>query len=221
MTSSAPDGAQGVDAGPLRYGVFLRPSPELIEESLRAYRIVVDQFGFTAANAYPPHVTIVGSIALAPGVAEDDLVDAVSGAIAGRCALPLVNHGMRGWNDSIGYRIDDDPGASTPGLRDLMGSVLEALKPLRVFPPSDRTTAARLLDSPQTFDPHLSLLGHDGKDNPAASAECLEVLEALGIGAPSTWSGEWVTLYRLHAQDWTDRYWDTMTWQILRSWRLA
>ncbi len=76
----------GTDSGPHRYGVFLRPSPALIEESLRAYSIVSDQYGFTAAKAYPPHVTLVGSIALS--VPEPVFVDVLEAVIADYSPFP-------------------------------------------------------------------------------------------------------------------------------------
>ncbi len=101
-----------------------------------------------------------------------------------------------------------------------MGSVLRAVRPIRVFPPTDRTTAQRLRDAPETFDAHLSLIGHDGIDNPDAADECFDVLAELGIGRPSIWTGDVVTAFRFTSEDWTDRYWDTMTWSILKTWKL-
>lgn len=218
---TAPAASPEREVGPYRYGVFLRPSPELIEEALRGYAIVTDQYGFTAARAYPPHVTLVGSIALDPARSEADFLDAIDAVASGRRPFPLVNHGIEIVRDAIGYQVADPDDRVVPGIVDLMGAVLEAIRPLRVFPPTDRTTSERLTDSTATFAPHLSLLGHDGAERPELVRECFEVLRATGIGGPSLWTGEWVTVYRFRSDDWTDRYWETMSWEVARSWRLS
>lgn len=210
-----------VDVGRIRYGVFLRPSAALIQESLRAYRITAEQFGFRAANAYPPHITLVGSIALDPERSESDLVSAVDGAISGVAPIPIKNLGMALMEDRsiLCQMIDHDAGALR--LPDLMGALLDAVRPIRVFPSTDETAAQRQNDAPENFRAHLSLISHDGKHFPELSEECFSVLEEIGIGAPSEWIGEWVTLYRLESDDWTDRYWRTMTWEIVKSWKLT
>lgn len=207
----------------VRYGVFLRPSPELIEEVLRGYQVVVHQCGFTAAKVYPPHLTLVGSIALAPGVEEEDLTHAVETVLAGFDPLALVNTGLeQADNGSIGYQIEDAEGVdSDQGVRSLMGSIVEAVTPLRIFPPTDLTVQRLMELNADTFHPHISLLSHDGRDNVPLAQECFEVLRALGIGEYREWTGTVVTLYRFHSDEWSGRYWESMTWKALHTWNLT
>jgi hypothetical protein len=46
------------------------------------------------------------------------------------------------------------------------------------------------------------------------------VREAEPIGPPQ-FLAEVVHLYAFQSADWTGRYWETLTWELLHSWRLA
>lgn len=201
-----------------RYGVFLRPSPAWSQDALRAYDIVVNQFGLHAAAAYPPHVTLVGSIAI--DGRERDLVAAVATAVDGRAPVRLHSDGIALINNYIGYRLSDlDQGPARSS--ELMGAILEAVRPVRVYPPLDRTNAERKADSPANFRPHLTVVGHDGAYREWLLPEILEHLLAVGIGAPCDYECDRVELLRLRSENWSGRYWETMSWTIIGSWQLG
>lgn len=211
--------SQSSDTSSVRYGVFLRPSPELIDASLRAFAIGEHQFGLTAASAYPPHITLVGSIALT--VPEENFIESLDAVLENQPARRIVTTGMTLSDDGfVGLRFRDHESSPAP-LAGLMGEVLEAARPLRHFPLGDRTREHRMKDSPETFAPHLTLVGHDGRDSLDLTEECFEVLTALGIGDQPEWVGDVVTLYRFTSDDWSGRYWETLAWRPLKSWRLA
>lgn len=202
--------------GQYRYGVFLRPSPGLGAEALRAYDIVQRQFGFTAACAYPPHTTVVGSIAWTAD--EGDLRSAVDGALAAATAMPLLNRGLEIIGTAIGYQMEDaDP--ERPLLADLMTNVTDLVAAHRVFPARDFATLHPV--PKEAFRPHLTVLGHDGADHPDVVPECFRFLREAGIGAPSEWVGDTIWLMRMHSADWTGRYWETQSWELVESWTLG
>lgn len=229
MTIPQSCGCEAPEGGQVRYGVFLRPSAALIAETLRSFAVTHEVYGFRAANAYPPHITLVGSIA--SSVSQDVLIDAVSEALRGHTSVRLFSEGMSLVQGSVMYRFSDaepvaprqkDSGVPVPGsgVRELMGSILEAVSGLRHFHDEDFTAARRRLDSPERFSPHLSIISFDGVDSPELSAEALELLQQLGLGHSIVDTFEWVHLLRLHAQDWSASYWDSLSWSVVKTWRL-
>lgn len=210
-------------ASPHRYGVFLRPSPELIRDCITAFGIASGQFGFTAAAAYPPHATLVGSIALAPNATETDLRAAVTDALAEVVPFTVHNAGLdRQFVDSIGYDIDGDgTGSVNRDLRAVMERLFHALSSLTVFPSSDRFIESRKVASSETTRGHVTVVGHDGAGHPELLNELLEVLEELDLDHPSTFLADTITLYRFTSDDWTGKYWQSMSWEVLESVRLS
>ncbi|WP_130176538.1 hypothetical protein [Cryobacterium sp. SO1] len=214
-------------ASPHRYGVFLRPSPELIRDCITAFGIASGQFGFTAAAAFPPHATLVGSIALAPNATETDLRAAIKDALAEVAPFTVHNAGLgRQFVDSIGYDIDGDGTGTGTGtvnrdLRAVMEKLFHALSSLTVFPSSDRFIESRKAASSETTRGHVTVVGHDGAGHPELLDELLEVLEELDLDHPSTFLADTITLYRLTSEDWTGKYWQSMRWEVLESVRLS
>lgn len=202
----------------LRHGVFLRPGPSVAARTLEAFAVCERQFGFTAAGAYPPHVTILGSIDLV--VEEGELVSAVESALAGARPmsvrvgpLQLDAHGTY-----LGHPLGQADGAP---LTALMGRVLERVDPLRTIRDGDFSAEARRADSPETYTPHLTVLGHDGAERPDELPDVLAFLGALGLDEPVEEVWDAVSLYRFASDDWQGRYWQTMTWEIVRTWHLS
>lgn len=204
--------------GETRHGIFLRPSARIAARTLEAFTMCERLLGLRAAGAYPPHVTILGSIDLV--VPEQELTAALERALAGAAALPvrveplaLDAHGTY-----LSHPISQGPGAP---LTALMGRVLAEADPLRTIRDGDFAAAERRTDSPETFRPHLTVVGHDGADRPGDLPDALAVLGELGLGAAVEEVWDTVSLYRLTAEDWQGRYWETMTWEVARSWRLG
>lgn len=220
MSADATCGCLAPDGGQIRYGVFLRPPARLVADALRGYAVTGGLFGYRSANAYPPHVTLVGSIA--PSVPEGVLVDAVDAALARRAAVRLATEGLTLSGGTVYYQFADAPGAAASGgVADLMGALLAAVAGLRHYHDDDFTAARRRRDSPERFKPHLSLISFDGAGSPELSAEALELLGELGLAGPAEELFEWVHLVRLHARDWSGPYWETLTWSVVRAWRLG
>lgn len=64
----------------------------------------------------------------------------------------------------------------------------------------------------------------DGLDRWAPLAplrdEVIEYVRALPVSCPEEFPGDTVTLYRTRSDDWTGRWWRTLTWEHVHTWRL-
>lgn len=205
-------------AGPYRYGVFLRPAPQLGLEALKAMKVAYEQFGFTAAMAYPPHTTIMGSLSLKDHN-EEALTEAVDKALEGQKPIAVSTPGIVRTPWGIAYELRDDTEDNSK-LKELMGSIQKQIDPLLSYPPLDRSVASRRKASPDTYVPHLSIVSHDGLWFPDLADEAFEYLSEAQIGKGGNYLANYVTLYRFRSEDWTGRYWETMQWMIVKSWKL-
>ncbi|GAB2958716.1 hypothetical protein GCM10023080_018210 [Streptomyces pseudoechinosporeus] len=66
---------------------------------------------------------------------------------------------------------------------------------------------------PRTFRAHLSLVSHDMYVRPDLSEEAEEYVRGLPVPFPESFPGDAVTLYRTRSDDWTGRWWQTLTWE--------
>lgn len=202
-----------------RYGVYLRPSPEFGRLVAEAFDVLKRQFGLREAGSYPPHVTLVGSIALDPSVSEEGFLDELDAALAGAPAITVVNGGIvERPGDGIGYELGSGESSS---FTDLAGTLMNAVAPLRVYPDGDWDAPLRRRDSPERYRPHLTLAGRELEGEDDLREEVHDFLVGAGFCGPSTFRGDTVTAYRLHAPAWTCDYWKSMSWEIMRSWRLS
>lgn len=215
-----------------RYGVFLQPDPAFASECIKAMLLARYQYGLPAAIGYPAHITVVGSIALdpdrydpdqplastTPSPREQELIDAVSTALADQEAFTISTAGItHSDNHYLQYRFRD---GETGKLAQLMGKVLEAARPLRVFHDGDWSVEQRRRDAPENFRAHLTLVGHDGQFAPNAVAEALRAFRALGLDAPREMRADTLTLYRISSMNWQGEYWHDMEWSLVKGWHL-
>jgi hypothetical protein len=202
---------------PYRYGVYLRPDPHTCSLVTRLTDQVRAQYGLVSAGAFPPHATLVGSQHVQATAA--DLVAAVGAGLRGRSTFPVYNAGVvrmgRGWVYDV-HRLAD---GRTPNSAfvDLAAAVDAATSPL--------VTAAPNPD-PHVFDParfqaHLGLASHDLYERPDLTDEVGEYLLGLPADPPAGFAGDVVTLYRTRSDDWTGRWWQTLVWEHVHTWRLG
>ncbi|HSP01722.1 MAG TPA: hypothetical protein VLN90_09725, partial [Thioalkalivibrio sp.] len=67
----------------------------------------------------------------------------------------------------------------------------------------------------------LSLASHDLSDRHDLRDEVEEYLRAIPMEVPATFMAEWITLFRFHSGNWNGDWWHDLTWQHVRSWKLA
>jgi hypothetical protein len=202
---------------PYRYGIYLRPDPRTCAAVTTITTQLRAQYGLVSAGAFPPHATLAGSEHL--GRDEDAIVSAVTKALDGIEPFPVVNSGLRrdpgaGPYLDINQLTDGTPNAA---LHELAAAVAEAVAPLRL-PAED--PEPNFFD-PGTFHAHLSLASHDLYERPDLADEVDEFVRGLAVDHPPGFTGEIVTLYRTCSDDWTGRWWHTLTWEHLCTWRLG
>jgi 2'-5' RNA ligase len=202
-------------ADPYRYGVYLRPDPQTcmavtqLTDQLRA------QYGLVSAGAFPPHATLVGSQHVDAPAA--DIVKAVSAGLAGRSAFPVHNAGIVSMGHGYVYDVHHLPnGSPNSAFVELAAAVDAAVAPL-VTPAPD--PEPHLFDR-ERFRAHLSLASHDLMVRPDLAEEVGEFLRGLPIEPSAGFAGDTVALYRTRSDDWTGRWWSTLTWEHVHTWRL-
>lgn len=75
-------------------------------------------------------------------------------------------------------------------------------------------------DAPR-FSAHISLASHDLQERPELCDEVEAFIRDLTDVVPSGFTGEVVSLYRLHSADWEGPWWEDLSWRLLQSWTLG
>jgi hypothetical protein len=203
-------------ADPYRYGVYLRPDPQTCMLVTQLTGQLRAQYGFVSAGAFPPHATLVGSQHL--DATTSDIVKAVTKGLADQRAFTVHNSGIAKLGFGFVYDVHHLADASTPNAAfvELAAAVDAAVAPL-VTPAPD--------PEPHRFDrdrfrAHLSLASHDLLVRPDLAEEVGEYLRALPATPPAQFLGDTVALYRTRSDDWTGRWWTTLTWEHVHTWKL-
>lgn len=210
------------EPGSCRYGIFIRPPAEVAAPVLEMLHIARDLFGFHAACAYPPHITLIGSIVLTG--TEDELIEAIGTVVQHRPPISMFGTGLDApIAAAVGFdytRLVD--GSVNTALPDLYEQLRVSISQLRGFEESDwKAAERRAKEAPELFTAHMTVIGHDGIDNAILREEAKQVLDVSAASVPAHWDATTVTVYRLWSADWSGKYWLTQEWVPLYSWTLA
>jgi hypothetical protein len=199
----------------VRHGVFLRPDPLTCAAVTRITTQLRAQYGLVSAGAFPPHVTLAGSLPVAAG--EPALVRALDDALAPVTRFPVHNRGIgRLGPPSVVYDVHELDGGSNPALVALAGTVDAAVRPLL----GDAPGLPADLYAPGRWRAHLSLASHDLFDRADLRDEVEEYVRGLGVDVPASFTADTVALYSFEHPTWTGTWWGDMRWEYRRSWRL-
>ena len=197
----------------VRFGLYLRPSYEMSRAVAAMHELMRRQFGQTRAGKYMPHATIGFFQSDAPW---QELAAAVTPVLAGRGPFVVQNHGPIPLGRSVVLDIHhDDAGEVNAALQALHDDAHAALSPLIADDLQDRFRWPA-----ETFQGHITLAQ---TIRPAWLHD--EILafarEAEPIG-PRRFLAEYIHLYAVMSDDWDADDWsDTLTWNLLASWRLG
>ena len=191
----------------VRYGVFLTPDARTSAAVTTITGLVRAQFGLVSAGAFPPHVTLAGSLALEVG--EDELLAAVAGVVRRRGPFPVQNNGIALLGDSVVYDVHDLDGAPNTHLTGLVEDLEPVLRPLlrasTDLPPD--------LRGPGDWRGHLSLASHELVGQPDLRAEVEAFVRDLDVPCPNRFGATTVTVYRFASRAWTGPWWTTLRWE--------
>lgn len=203
-------------SGPERFGVFLRPDPLTCAAVTRVTDQLRAQYGLTSAAAFPPHVTLAGSLLLAEP--EADLIAALTGIFSGRAGFVVANAGARRlFGSTLAYDVHEWQGRPNAPLVALTVAVDEVVRALTQEPASGQRLD---LYHPEQWRAHLSLASHDLGERPDLVAEVEDYVHGMAVEVPATFRAEVVTLYALQHPTWTGPWWRDLRWSHRRSWML-
>lgn len=199
--------------GEKRYGVFLRPDPATCWVVTQITSALRQQFGLRSAGAFPPHVTLVGNLAVEAPV--DELLSVLDPVFEAVTVFEVLNGGVARTGDRFGYDVDRDAGgAINAPLAEVASAVQRAVLPLSL--PIDDFLVTPVEE--YRFAAHLSLAGHELAVDGTLADEVGEFIAGLPLVPPASFSARWYSLFEFHA-DWRSHWWRAMTWRHVRSWR--
>jgi len=138
-----------------RFGVFLRPDPRTCGAVTQITSQLRAQYGLISAGAFPPHVTLAGSLPVVVPLAE--LIQLIGFVLRRTRTFPVQNLGIRRLSDSaVAYDVSALDGAPNRRLNDLAGAVDSVVRPL--LGPSGGLPPE--LYEPDRWLPHISLVSH-------------------------------------------------------------
>ncbi|HWV22664.1 MAG TPA: 2'-5' RNA ligase family protein [Thermomicrobiales bacterium] len=199
----------------IRYGWYLRPSYEMSRAQAEMHDLLRRQFGLVCGGVFMPHATIKGFYRSDAPVAE--MIAVYDRAVAGHHPFPIYNAGpVRFSPRSIVLDVNALPdGSPNEPLQSIHRDIWHAITPL-VHPECDFTWTDSVLDR---FHAHLTLVMADL--DPRFQDEVFEFVEAAMPIGPSSFMAEYFHFFAFHSEDWSGKWWLTLEWQLLQSWKLA
>jgi hypothetical protein len=198
-----------------RFGVFLRPDPKTCAAVTQITSQLRAQYGLVSANAFPPHITLAGSLPVVVPLAE--LIQLIGFVLRRVRAFPVHNAGVRRLADSaIAYDVSTLDGSPNKQLVALAGAVDSVVRPL--LGPSS-TLPPSLYEQDQWIA-HISLVSHEFRVRADLREEVEDYVNGLGVTPPSSFTADTVMLYRFAHNTWAGSWWRDMRWDHVRSWRL-
>jgi 2'-5' RNA ligase superfamily len=203
----------------LRYAVYLRPSYEMSRAQAEVHDVLARQYGLRAAGNFMPHATIKGFFR--SEASEGSIAACVDAVLDNREAFDVFNGGIVAFGRyGIAIDVNGTPERRTPNvpLQDLHRTVMDAVMPL-VDPACEFTREETELAAYERFRAHLTLAMADVPEHLFDEVLAF-VREADPIGPPS-FLADTVQFLAFRSDDWGGRWWETLRWQLLRSWTLA
>ena len=131
-----------------------------------------------SAGAFPPHVTLAGSLPVVVPLAE--LIQLIGFVLRRRRTFAVQNLGIRRLADfAIAYDVSALDGAPNRPLNDLAGAVDSVVRPL--LGPSG--TLPPDLYEPDRWLPHISLVSHDLRVRADLREEIEDYVNGLALSA--------------------------------------
>jgi hypothetical protein len=205
-----------IDGNPeIRYGWYLRPSYAMSRDQAAIHALLERQFGLVGGGVFMPHATLKGFFRSDAPRAEIEA--AFDRAVAGHEPFPVYNHGPVGWGrTSIVIDIHTMPeGQVNAPLQALHESGWDAIGPL-VHPDCEFTP---IEGAKANFRAHLTLTMADQREE--LFEEIMAFIQAAMPIGPEVFTAEYVHLYAFRSESWKGRWWETLQWSLLKSWRLG
>lgn len=214
-TDRSSDPHAGASKSDRRYGFYLRPSFAMCLAQAQVHELLCRQYHLDVAGRFMPHATIKGFFRSEAPAAE--MVQRLDDVLGSHRAVAVHNGGVVPLGPvGIGLAIQRlADGSRNEPLQSLHEAALGALMPL-VHPSCDFTPMEWL--GPR-FEAHLTLAMADIP--PTQFDEILRFIRDGEPIGPTEFTADTVQLFVFESDEWSGRWWDTLGWELLHSWRLG
>ncbi len=194
-----------------RFAVYLIPPYSIAQKVANVHSVLRKQFGFIAAGQFQVHATIKGFFKKIEGDIQP-MVERLDDVFAHQSPIPVQFNGYRIDKVGIGLNITRRDGRQNQELARFRERVVDAVRP---FIAPDCDFVEKDLGAP--FAAHITLAF---RDIPVALQE--DVLAYLQEAELPTepFSADTFHLLQFFSQDWPGDWEQTLTWKLLKSWRL-
>jgi len=201
----------GPDPADSRFAVYLIPPYRVARDVAEIHRLLRKQFGFIAAGQFQVHATIKGFFKRLPGPLEP-LTERLDRVFVDQAPFPVHFSGFRIDQGGIGLNISLIGEELNPALMVLREQVAEAVFP---FIAPDCDFAER--DLGPFFRAHSTLAFRDIA--PAMQEDVLAYLREAPLPS-EPFIADTYHFLQFYSQDWAGDWEKTLSWRLLRSWRL-
>ena len=197
-----------------RYGFYLRPSAAVSRAQAEVHDLLRRQFGVKVGGQFMPHATIKGFYKSDAPVEE--MISRLDPVMAAHKPFPVFNAGpVKFKKAAIVLDIQHMPdGRRNDALQAVHEAVLDVLLPI-VSKECNFTWNDWVRGR---FHAHLTLAMADLPE--FAFDEIYDFITELGTVGPSVFTAEAFHLYAFESDDWHGKWWETMSWSLLHTWRL-
>jgi len=198
-----------------RYGFYLRPSAAVSRAQAEIHDLLKRQFGLRVGGQFMPHATIKGFYKSSAPVEE--MIARLDPVMAAHQPFPVYNAGpVKFGTKGIALDVQHMPdGRRNEALQAVHEQVLDVLLPL-VAADCNFTWDDWVRER---FQAHLTLAMADLTE--LLIDEVYDFIRELGTVEPSVFTADSFHLYAFESDDWHGAWWETMSWRLLHSWRLA
>jgi 2'-5' RNA ligase len=194
-----------------RFAVYLIPPYKVARAVAEIHRMLRKQFGFIAADQFQVHATIKGFFKKTPGPLEP-LVERLDAAFAVQRPFPVHFSGVGRTSIGMGLDISHIGRELNPEMMALRERVVDAVRPF-IAPDCDFVEE----DLGQPFWVHITLAF---RDIPVTMQD--EVLDYLREAPLPTepFVADTFHFLEFFSQNWERDWEQTLTWRLLKSWRV-
>ena len=195
-----------------RFAVYLVPPYRIARSVAEVHSMLRKQFGFVAADRFQVHVTIKGFFKKTPGPLEP-LIERLDTVFATQ--RPFIVHfdGFRIDQVGIGLDVSRIAGKPNPEMMALREAVVDVVRP---FIAPDCEFIAEDLGAP--FQAHITLAF---RDIPLSLYDAvLDFLQEAPLPTEPFTADTFHFLQFFSPNDWGGAWEQTLSWRLLKSWRL-
>jgi 2'-5' RNA ligase len=197
---------------PSRFAFYLVPPYPIARDLAEIHGMLEKQFGFKAAGRFQAHCTIKGFFKKNAMLAET-LVSELDGFLAQQKPFEVEFNQLRKKPTSVVLRIDQIDGKPNQELLRFREQIVEITRPY-IAPDCDFVDS----DLGPPFEGHFTLAFRD--IFPKQHSQVVSWLADAPIPTGKFTAQDFHFL-EFFSQDWEGAWWESLTWKLLKSWRLA